>query len=82
MRLISFANVEPSRVETEGDIAGQVKALARCIRAELKRLRDDPEMTLEWLSNAAFMLETAAEKGYGQVMVSVEGEAVINSNLR
>ncbi len=56
--------------------------IARAIRRELTRLRDDPATTLEWLSVAAYRLEQAAIAGQAQILIPAEDEVMINSNLR
>ena len=57
-------------------------AIAKAIRDELTRLKDDPTTTLEWLSVAAYRLEQAAQQGKSQMLVPGEDEVLINSNLR
>ncbi|WWD20678.1 hypothetical protein CI109_105154 [Kwoniella shandongensis] len=55
---------------------------AKLIRETIEKLRSDPDITLPWLSNAAFHIGKACDEGKGQIMVPKEGKVVINSNIR
>ncbi|KAL1413217.1 hypothetical protein Q8F55_000970 [Vanrija albida] len=57
-------------------------AIARVVRGALNELRNDADLTLKWLSNAADHLEEAAKTGQAQLLVPPPGVAMVNSNLR
>ncbi|ORY32183.1 hypothetical protein BCR39DRAFT_557835 [Naematelia encephala] len=62
--------------------AANTASMARAIRSALNELRTDPQKTIDWLSAIAYSLEQSALRDEGQVVVSGEGEALVNSNLR
>ncbi|RSH82707.1 uncharacterized protein EHS24_007701 [Apiotrichum porosum] len=56
--------------------------VARTVRAGMNQLRNDPELMLQWLSNAAHQIGTAAHEGKSFCLVPPPGGVVVNSNLR
>jgi hypothetical protein len=60
----------------------RAQGVARAVRAEIERLKGDPEAGAEWLSNAAYWHEKAAEEDKAHDYTCAPGVAIVNSNMR
>jgi len=75
-------SLELPQLQGGEDPMARRRALAKAIRAGIKEIRDDPQLTLDWLRTAAARLEEAAGKGQAGLSMPERGEVTVNSNLR
>jgi hypothetical protein len=73
----------PSLATTVSSDGSDARAIALAIRSAMNDLRQNPQVTIDWLSAIAYRLEEAAENERGHLVLSHDSEeALINSNLR
>lgn len=60
----------------------RARDVARVIRGGMNELRNDRDVMLKWLGNAAYEIGRAAHEGKGMCLVPKPGGVVINSNMR
>lgn len=60
----------------------RARAVARAIRGGMQELKNDRDVMLQWLGNAAYEIGRASHEGKTFCLVPRPGGVVINSNMR
>lgn len=72
--------VPPHQEDQKASI--RAREIARVIRGGMNELKNDRDVMLKWLGNAAFEIGRAAHEGKTFLLAPRPGGVVINSNLR